>query len=229
MEETKLSEEDLFLINIFNTHIKYNARVKDVMGLKMDDSAYTGERGLPGDKKCQENDWWKTMLLRYGLAMHFSKEKDVLETCSGLGWGAYLLDDVAKSVACIEIDKTTTELSKSLWNTTRTKYVNGSVLNIPFEDSGFDVVTAMESIEHFNLPDIKLYLSEMYRVMMPGGHLIGSSGFFDTKMEAKAHCATNKHHKYICTTDEIKELLEEQGFKNISILLKTLFIATNDK
>ena len=78
------------------------------------------EGGLPGSHGTLESGWWKMMLLRYGLAMHFSRGKDVLETCSGLGWGAYLLDSVAQSVTCVEINKECTDFSKQKWKTNNT-------------------------------------------------------------------------------------------------------------
>lgn len=218
--------EEIFLNTIFKTHINNNVRVDHILKLRIDDSTkdLVGERDLPSSERFQKNGWYKKMLLRYGLAMYFSKGKDILETCSGLGWGAYLLDGVANSVTCIEIDKKTINLSKQLWKTDKVKYINGSVLKIPVKDNKYDVVTAMESIEHFKLEDIKIYLSEIYRVLKIGGILIGSSGFPDTrKEEADTLCSTNKYHLHICTNSEIIELLRKQGFKKIKVFRNKLF------
>lgn len=209
----------LFLSIIFKSYIENSKRVFDILKVKIDDLAKDKieERGLPGNKKFQKNGWWKSMLLRYGLAMHFSKGKEVLETCSGLGWGTYLLDSVAKNVICIEIDKKALDLSKRLWRTQKTTFVNASVLRIPTTDNRFDVVTAMESIEHFTLGDIKVYLGEIYRVLKKGGLLIGSSAFPDTKQQADILCSENKYHLHICTSQEIKRLLWERKFKKIRV------------
>jgi len=221
-----ISYQDKYFLNfIFKKYICNNDRVERILKLKIDNSLkeLIGERDLPGNEKFQENAWCQKMLLRYGLAMHYSKGKDVLETCSGLGWGAYLLDDVARSVTCIEIDSKSIELSKLLWKTSKTKYINNSVLKIPLRNNSFDIITAMESIEHFKLEDIKIYLSEMYRVLKPGGLLIGSSAFPNTREEANNLCSKNKYHLHICTRKEIEELLKSRGFKKIKIFQNRLF------
>jgi len=225
LSRVNLIEEEKLLNQIYNQYIKNNNRVDRILKLEIDDSIKNliGERDLPGDEKFQKNGWYKKMLLRYGLAMHFSKGKEVLETCGGLGWGAYLLDAVAKRVTCIEIDTQSMNLSRRLWKTDKIEYINGSVLKIPVKDNKYNVVTAMESIEHFNLEDIKIYLSEVYRVLKPGGFLIGSSAFTDTKEEADALCSENKYHLHICTKHEIKKLLKEQHFKKIKVFQNRLF------
>ena len=217
--------EESFFNVIYETYIKNNKRVDHILNLKINNLIKDLIRGraLPSEERFQKNGWWKKMLLRYGLAMHFSKGKDVLETCSGLGWGAYLLDDVAKSVTCIDIDNKPINLSKILWNTNKIEYINASVLRIPVKNNKYDVITAMESIEHFKLEDIKIYLTEMYRVLKSGGLLVGSSSFPDTREEANTLCSKNKYHYHICTRQEIKDLLREQGFKNIKVFQNRLF------
>jgi len=216
--------EEAFLENIYQTYIKNNKRTDYILTLKINDSYIDllGERDFPSKERFPTG-WWKKMLLRYGLAMHFSKGKNVLETCSGLGWGAYLLDDVAESVTCIDIDKKSINLSKQLWKTNRTAYLCGSVLDIPVQDNAFNVVTTMEGIEHFDLDNIKIYLGEMYRILKPGGFLIGSSAFPNTRKEANFLCKKNKFHIYICTKKEIKYLLREKKFKKIKIFQNRLF------
>lgn len=225
LKRVNLFREEKLLSRIYKRYIKNNDRVDCILRMKIDNLAkdLIAERDLPGNEKYLENGWWKQMLLRYALAMHFCKGRHVLETCSGLGWGAYLLDGVAKSLLCIEIDEQSINLSKRLWSTNKTKYINGSVLKIPVEDNKYDVVTAMESIEHFKLEDIKIYLSETYRILRPGGFLIGSSIFPDTRKEADALCSNNKYHLHIYTKREIEELLREQGFRKIKIFHNRLF------
>lgn len=220
-----LYREECFLNKIYNTYINNNKRTENIMTLKIDDSikGAIGERELPNSKRFLRNGWYKKMLLRYGLAMRLSEGNDVLETCSGLGWGAYLLDGVAKSVTCIDIEKEAINLSKKLWKTDKTAYIEGSVLKIPANDDKYDVITAMESIEHFKLEDIRLYLSEVYRVLKPRGFLIGSSVFPDTQEQAKALCSKYEYHLHICTNKEFKELLIEKGFKKIRIFQNGLF------
>lgn len=218
-------KEEHFLNAIFKNYIENNSRTDRILNLKVYDlpEDVIGERDLPSNERFQKNGWWEKMLLRYGLAMYFSKEKKILETCSGVGWGAYLLDAMAKDVTCIEMDKHSISLSKQLWETDKTEYINGSVLKIPAKDNKYDVVTAMESIEHFKVEDIKMYLSEVHRVLRPGGFLIGSSAFPDTVEEANVLCSKNEYHLHICTKQELKELLRGHGFKKIKVFQNRLF------
>ena len=225
LNRIRFYKEAYFLNKIYENYISNNDRAHNILKLKVNNSMkdLIGERDLPSNERFQKTGWWKNMLLRYGLAMHFSKGKDVLETCSGLGWGAYLLDGVARSVTCIEIDEKSINLSKQLYETNKTEYINGSVLNLPVKDNKYGIVTAMESIEHFKLEDIKTYLSEIYRVLKPRGFLIGSSAFPDSREEANALCSKNKYHLHICTKQEIIDLLRGQGFKKIRVFQNRLF------
>jgi ubiquinone/menaquinone biosynthesis C-methylase UbiE len=165
------------------------------------------ERALPGDQEFQNNGWYEVMLTRYALGAHYSKAKCVLDTCSGLGWGSYLLDSVAKRVIALDVDGPAVKLASSLWPSQRTEYVQGSVLNLSLVSNCIDIALAMESIEHFELSHVKRYLDELYRVLKRGGMLIGSSSFPETREQAMALCARNPYHLHIFTRAEFDKLL----------------------
>ncbi len=221
-----LYRERRFLKIVYNTYIENNIRVEHILKLKPDGliGSLIRERDIPSNEKWLKSGWYRIMLLRYGIAMYFSKKKNVLETCSGIGWGAYLLSGVANIVRCIEIDKKTIDISKRLWNVENVKYICSSVLKMPIQNNTYDIVTAMESIEHFKLEDIKIYLKEIYRTLKKGGLLIISSSFPSTIEKAKTMCLKNKYHLYICTAKEIKRLLVNQGFRKIKIFRNRLFV-----
>lgn len=216
--------EDKFLESIFYHYIQNNDRANKVMGIKAENyHELLGERDIPSDEKFIKNGWWRIMLLRYGLAMHYSKGKEVLDTCSGMGWGAYLISSNASHVTCIELEKKSIGISKKIWESDNIEWVCGSVLKMPYCNDRYDIVTAMESIEHFKLEDIRVYIREVYRVLKPGGYFIGSSCFPETIEEANYMLSKNKFHLHICTKNEIIELLEEQGFRDIKIFHNRLF------
>jgi len=183
---------------------------------------YLGERDLPGDEKFRRNGWWRFMLLRYGLAMHYSKGKYVLDTCSGLSWGGIYWKESQKELRVWKIDKNCIYIAKNIWKS-NIDHICASVLDLPIYADTYDIVTAMESIEHFSKDDIKKYLTEIYRVLKLNGILIGSSAFPITKEEAKKLCSKNKYHKYICTKDEIEFLLREVGFTKVKIFQNRLY------
>ena len=187
-------------------------RVEYILSFNSDNPIFEGvitrnERGLPGDQEFQNNGWYKVMLTRYALGAHYSGGKCVLDTCSGLGWGSYLLDSVAKRVIALDVDRQAVQLASSLWPTQRTEYVQGSVLNLSLVSHCIDIALAMESIEHFGLSDVKRYLDELYRVLKRGGMLIGSSSFPETREQAMILCARNPYHLHIFTRDEFDKLL----------------------
>lgn len=225
--------EGHFLETTYRNYILHNARTQQVLNFdteNLDESTKrllagaTGARDLPSSEQFRGTAWPKIMLLRYSLAMHYSKGKNVLETCSGLGWGAFLLASVTRNLTCIEKDIQSVNLSRRLWQTNGTNYLNASVLQIPIKDDQCDVVVAMECIEHFSFPDIRKYVGEVYRVLKPEGILIGSSYFPETREDADALCSTNEFHLHICTKQEINQLLSAIGFKRVRVFSNRLFI-----
>jgi ubiquinone/menaquinone biosynthesis C-methylase UbiE len=180
------------------------------------------ERALPGNQEFRQNGWYKVMLIRYALGMYYSRGKCVLDSCCGMGWGSYLLDSVAECVIALDIQLPVVRLARSLWPTQRTEYIQGSVLDLSLQSNSVDTALAMESIEHFRLNDIHLYLDELYRVLKPRGVLIGSSSFPETKNQAMALCARNPYHLHIFTRDEFDRLLRSR-FRKHYIYQNALF------
>jgi ubiquinone/menaquinone biosynthesis C-methylase UbiE len=227
---SKSKREEVFLNKLYNELLSNPAtrqKVNLILSVNEYDARLSGinarmERALPGNEDFLKSEWSEIMLTRYALAMNYSKGKYVLDSCSGLGWGSYLLDSIAKAVTAVDISQESLELSNSLWPTQVTYYMQGSVLALDLESDSVDIALAMESIEHFKLSDIHLYLDELKRVLKPGGRLIGSSAFPDTRKQADALCAKNPHHLHICTMDEITDMLKNR-FKRYNIFNNRLF------
>ena len=95
--------------------------------------------------------------------------------------GAALLDDgcgrgeLLRAIApaarvCIGIDPHTDSLAhaaQEISNLNNTILARADGFRLPFEDNTFDMVTSSEVIEH--VPDPSAYLSEIHRVLKPGG------------------------------------------------------------
>lgn len=228
MQTIKKRLETFKLKHIGKKYLNKNPRAQEILKCSKYDHPEFSEldedvSGLPGNPEFVKSGWSKMMLLRYALAMHYCREKKVLDSCSGLGWGSYLLDDICSELACLEMDSESIKAAKKLWPYKRAGIVKGSVLNMPFTDQSFDVVTAMESIEHFTVKDTKKYLIEINRVLKFGGRLIGSSYFPDTEEEAEKVCSRNKCHLHIYTKYELKELLKGRGFEKVVVFSNQLF------
>jgi len=220
----RVREKMLFFV-IYSRHICNNKRVSFVLSPEVTRQLQqtTAERDWPGNPQLQPAGWGKIMLLRYALAMHYARGKTILDSCCGIGWGAFLLDAVALHTFAVDKDARSLSVAKNLWPSRNTDYVNASVLDLPFASGTFDLVTAMESIEHFPAQQINRYLSEVARVLKPGGILAGSSTFPETLAEAEAVCARNPYHLHINTRSEMIGRLTACDFEQIRIFSNRLF------
>jgi 2-polyprenyl-3-methyl-5-hydroxy-6-metoxy-1,4-benzoquinol methylase len=217
--------EKILLAIIYHRYIRRNKRVSFILDPKLSKrlEPLAGERDWPGNPRLLADGWSNMMLLRYALAMHYSKGKTILDSCCGIGWGAYMLDAVTLRTIAVDKDAHSLSVAKKLWPGQNIEYINASVLNLPFASGTFDLVTAMESIEHFPVHQIDRYLSEIARVLKPGGILIGSSVFPETSTEAESICVQNPHHLHINTRSEMIRRLQDCDFKQIKIFANRLF------
>ena len=63
------------------------------------------ERSLPGNPEFLASGYSERMLERYFAAgAVYCRGKDVLDTCSGVGWGTRILAEYAREVCAVEID-----------------------------------------------------------------------------------------------------------------------------
>lgn len=75
----------------------------------------------------------------------------------GQVWGVEIVHEQAHKAACLGVRAVVADLARRL----------------PFADQSFDVVHSNQVIEH--VPDIDQFLSEMYRVLRPGGYVVIST------------------------------------------------------
>lgn len=94
------------------------------------------------------------------------KNSKLLDIGCGSGWSTFFLSK--NNIECVGMD-----LHKDGYEPNQReflKFIQGSVLEIPFEDKHFDVTTTNECLEH--VPDPEKALDEMVRVTKRGGHII---------------------------------------------------------
>lgn len=102
------------------------------------------------------------------------KEQKVLDLCCGTGQMInYECRAVGKNTTVIGVDFSqemlnvgAKRLSQSLKDY-KYKLIKGSILELPFEENTFDCITIAFGLR--NIPDKNKALSEMYRVLKPGG------------------------------------------------------------
>ena len=93
--------------------------------------------------------------------------KKLLDAGCGTGW--FSKAAVERGAVVTSMDLGENLLSKVAIKCDRNRVV-GSILEIPFADGTFDIVVSSEVIEH--VPDPFKALSEVYRVLTPGGILV---------------------------------------------------------
>jgi ubiquinone/menaquinone biosynthesis C-methylase UbiE len=90
---------------------------------------------------------------------------------------------------------------------------------MPFDDNSFDAVTALDVIEH-NEDDMAI-LTDSYRVLKPGGHIIITVPAF---MWLWSHNDDINAHVRRYTAREIKQKLSQTGFKVKRVTYNNFFV-----
>jgi len=90
---------------------------------------------------------------------------------------------------------------------------------MPFDDNSFDAVTALDVIEH-NEDDVAI-LTDSYRVLKPGGHMIITVPAF---MWLWSHNDDINAHVRRYTAQELKQKLTQTGFEVSRITYNNFFV-----
>jgi SAM-dependent methyltransferase len=172
---------------------------------------FTGERltsGYGGQTEIEH-------LHRYLLAREWCRDKDVLDVASGEGYGTALLAQVARRAVGVEIAADTVDHASNAYKANNLSFVVGDARSLPIPDATFDVVTSFETIEHF--AEQRRFLSEIRRVLRPGGLLIVSTP--DRDHYSPAESAANPFHVRELTQAEFETLLRSY-FAEVSVVLQ---------
>ncbi|NQT46449.1 MAG: class I SAM-dependent methyltransferase [Candidatus Omnitrophica bacterium] len=182
------------------------------------------EGALPGDKKYSAADYYKYMVSRYIFSIRYIKNKTVLDSGCGFGWGSYLVCNYPEKIISIDLNEKALDFAKSHWDDKKLHFLKCSLLNIDSLNETFDVILGMEIIEHLSSKDGETYLYQCFRNLTDGGILILSSFFPDLRKESEKAEKRNKFHLKIFTKQEIKKLAQHVGFSKIQFLGNLLVI-----
>jgi SAM-dependent methyltransferase len=110
------------------------------------------------------------------------KGKTVLEIGSGRGGGAKHIASFFEpaSYTGLDLAQNAVDLANQIHKLPNLKFVQGSAEALPFDDHSFDVVVNVESCHAYGSVD--KFLSEVKRVLKPGGHLLLVDFRGDNKM-----------------------------------------------
>ena len=176
------------------------------------------EQALPGFSKYMNTGYYKYMLGRYIYSIKYVKNKCVLDTGCGFGWGSYLISDYPRKIVSIDINDNALNFAREKWNDKKLNFLRHSVLDLDSLDGNFDVILGFELIEHLSFSAGKRYLEQVFNNLNKKGIVILSSLFPDSEKEAKMAEKRNKYHLKIFTKSEIKAIVREIGFRRINFI-----------
>ncbi len=129
---------------------------------------FTGERVVPG---LVDADLFNEHFARYRLAVRWSAGKRVLDAGCGTGYGSAELARTAASVTAIDFSEEAISYAREQFQAPNLEFRTGDCLHLP--EGSFDLIVAFEVIEH--LPRWREFLSEVKRVLAPGGLFLVST------------------------------------------------------
>jgi ubiquinone/menaquinone biosynthesis C-methylase UbiE len=157
--------------------------------------------------------------------------KMVLDVATGEGYFVSLICKyISDYTSIIGIDPNESAIAKAskLYTNSRIKFHKSNAENIPYGNDMFDMVSISRALHH--LGDRKTAMSEMYRVLRPGGVLIINEMIRDEQNQAQITRYMYHHlgaeidrmagfiHNETLTRYEIKQLIEKFKFNKISFL-----------
>lgn len=184
-----------------------------------------------------QNKWRRIFMTKLNL-----KPTDrCLDLCCGTGDSTIALAKKAKYAVGLDFNEKMMDYAKPkikkahLEN--KMSLVNGDAMNLPFENDSFDCVTICFGLR--NVPDAGKTAAEAYRVLKKGGKFavlemsqptnpiikIGWHAYFKifpyfaklTQNKVADYQYLSKTSKAFLSAKQLKSLLEQKGFKNVSV------------
>ena len=164
------------------------------------------------------NSGHKPIYENVAKALELQPEDDLIEVACGNGYFLKKYASHVHSVAGLDLSELSVTMATNR-NRDRiaagtAEFVQGDASKLPWEDNKFSAATAMGSLPGF--PEPSKSLKEMYRVLRPGGRAVISIEW--NAEDGKDHSKEIEKYGYqIWTEDEVKTMLKEAGFSDISI------------
>lgn len=144
---------------------------------------------------------------RYQVAAPLAQGRSVLDVGCGDGYGAAHLAQVASDVVAVDVDPAVVDRASARYAAPGLTFSQAPATSLPFSDGRFDVVVALEVIEHLDRSAQPLFLAECARVMKPDGVLLLST---PDRTRTQDFREQNPHHLHELTAPELTQALTTQ-------------------
>ena len=156
--------------------------------------------------------------------LNLNKEDILLDVGSGDGFWTNKFSKYTNDVTGVDPTKDLLNLSIKHYAKKNLKFVYGTAEDLPFDDSSFDKVASVSTVEHFNNPETGL--SEMIRVLKKNGILSISVDSLN-ELNSKKHLMDWHSKKHFVTRyfnlEEIISILEKNGLRVYKDEIKGVF------
>lgn len=178
------------------------------------DIKFTGERYVPEVVGLLEIEHHH----RYILTQPYLEKMKVLDIACGDGYGSYYMSQYANNVVGVDIDKVTINSAKNKYINNNLSFLEGSIIDLPFEDNLFDLIVCFETIEH--IKEYDKAIQQIKRVLKNEGLLIMST---PNKLEySDKRNYKNQFHYHEFYINEYKEWVEKYFRYNEFLFQKSI-------
>jgi SAM-dependent methyltransferase len=172
----------------------------------------------------EDRYWWfvaRRHLITSLLETHYPQDGRLQILDIGCGTGA-MLDELAPFGHVVGADYAPEALQFCVTRGVGADLARADVRRLPFADAAFDVITAMDIVEHID--DDKAAACEIFRVLRPGGRLFVTVPAFPSLWSEHDEAL---HHYRRYTAPRLKDLFQRVGLTvdKVSYTVTTLFPA----
>jgi len=164
----------------------------------------------PTDERWKSSPWTDLLKHRYYISSLYCKKKIVLDSCCGTGWGTmeYIVP-LARFTVGFDICKSSADTSRQVNN-----YGFGimDARDFGLKDNIFDLVLALDSIEHLTEKDGIKYLSEINRACKKDGLIIGTTPLVIDNCLIPKYLEWNEYHLCMYTRRRLQKVLRKIFF-----------------
>ena len=140
-------------------------------------------------------------------------QKPILDLgCGGGNDTLYLISKGKQVISCDQSENAIRNIIKNFPEVKEARCFN-MLDGIPFEDNSFDVVIADLCLHYFNDEDTKRIISDIHRILTPGGHLILRVNSINDVNHGAGQGVELEHHVFESEGNTIKRFFDEDDIR----------------